>query len=110
MAEMLTYYDSKSKEYIWRTTREIKFSDENFAREVMQLFTIGLHKLNMDGTYKLNDGSNKVLTYTNNEIEEYARVWTGFSKCIWQFYQRHEKLNVLFLTSRRTLSYDTSLL
>ena len=80
MADMLSYYESKSKEYIWNTTREVKFSDENYAREIMQLFSIGLHKLNMDGTLQLDGNGNKVLTYTNNEIEEYARVWTGFSK------------------------------
>ena len=81
MADMLTYYESKSQEIIWRTKREIQFADENYAREIMQIFSIGLYILNIDGTYKLDDDGNKMLAYTNDDIEEYARVWTGFSKC-----------------------------
>ena len=38
------------------TRRIIFVSDENFAREVMQLFTIGLDELNLDGTLKSNNG------------------------------------------------------
>jgi uncharacterized protein (DUF1800 family) len=53
--------------------------DENYAREVMQLFTIGLYQLNNDGTYK-RDASGKLIdTYTNNDISGLARVFTGLS-------------------------------
>lgn len=44
----------------------------------MQLFTIGLTHLNMDGTPKLDTNGNKILTYTNKHIMSYARAWTGF--------------------------------
>jgi uncharacterized protein (DUF1800 family) len=52
--------------------------DENYAREVMQLFTIGLHELNVDGTLKLKDGQ-PIETYDNNDITGLAKVFTGFS-------------------------------
>lgn len=50
--------------------------DENYAREIMQLFTIGLHQLNLDGTPKLKDGQ-PVPTYDNDDVREMARVFTG---------------------------------
>ncbi|MFK5925591.1 MAG: DUF1800 domain-containing protein [Desulfuromusa sp.] len=53
--------------------------DENYAREVMQLFTIGLFQLNLDGSIKL-DGQGKPLpTYLQQDIEEMAKVFTGLS-------------------------------
>lgn len=51
--------------------------DENYAREVMQLFTIGLFELNPDGTQKLN-GSNPIETYTSADVSGLARVFTGY--------------------------------
>ena len=53
-------------------------ADENFAREVMQLFTIGLYQLNNDGTRKLAAGR-PIATYTQADVAEYARVFTGWS-------------------------------
>jgi uncharacterized protein (DUF1800 family) len=52
--------------------------DENFAREVMQLFSIGLHELNLDGTPKMNGGK-PVETYTSADIAGLAKVFTGWS-------------------------------
>jgi uncharacterized protein (DUF1800 family) len=52
--------------------------DENYAREVMQLFSIGLVKLNLDGTPVLVAGK-PVETYTPADISGIARVFTGFS-------------------------------
>ena len=51
--------------------------DENFAREVMQLFTIGLYQLNLDGTPKLVNGK-PVEAYTQTDITELAKVFTGW--------------------------------
>jgi uncharacterized protein (DUF1800 family) len=53
--------------------------DENFAREVMQLFTIGLYKLNADGTYQTDTNGRPLEVYTNDNITELARVFTGFT-------------------------------
>jgi len=57
--------------------------DENYAREIMQLFTIGLEMLNMDGTPILDPHGNKTATYDNHDIEELAKVFTGLSGGAW---------------------------
>jgi uncharacterized protein (DUF1800 family) len=54
------------------------FPDENFAREIMQLFSIGLWELNQDGTPRL-EGGQMVPTYDNVAITNFARVFTGLS-------------------------------
>ena len=53
--------------------------DENYAREVMQLFTIGLYQLNDDGTQKLNSAGQPIPTYSNLDVMGLAAVFTGFS-------------------------------
>ncbi|MEM9283246.1 MAG: DUF1800 family protein [Verrucomicrobiota bacterium] len=53
--------------------------DENYAREIMQLFSIGLLALNPDGTLSLNNEGLPIQTYTNEDITELARVFTGWS-------------------------------
>ena len=53
--------------------------DENFAREIMQLFTIGLWELNLDGSRKLDVQGQPIPTYSNADITELARVFTGFT-------------------------------
>ncbi|HEV2611619.1 MAG TPA: DUF1800 domain-containing protein [Noviherbaspirillum sp.] len=52
--------------------------DENYAREVMQLLTIGLHELNQDGSLKMSD-NRPMETYTNADITGLAKVFTGWS-------------------------------
>ncbi len=53
--------------------------DENYAREVMQLFTIGLVELNEDGSVKTGAGGAALETYTPADISGLARVFTGWS-------------------------------
>lgn len=53
--------------------------DENYAREIMQLFTIGLHQLNIDGSLKRDSLGNTIPTYTQKDIKELAKVFTGLS-------------------------------
>ena len=53
--------------------------DENYAREVMQLFTIGLWKLNDDGSQQLDGNGNAIPTYSNTDVVGLAAVFTGFS-------------------------------
>ena len=55
------------------------YPDENFAREVMQLFSIGLWMLNADGTRQLDAQGQPIPTYNNSDITELARVFTGLS-------------------------------
>ncbi len=53
--------------------------DENFARELMQLFSIGLVELNVDGTVKLDSAGKPIPTYDQNTIKALARVFTGWN-------------------------------
>ncbi len=53
--------------------------DENYAREVMQLFSIGLVELNEDGSARTGSGGAALETYTPADISGLAKVFTGFS-------------------------------
>ncbi|KAL7569362.1 hypothetical protein ACA910_010449 [Epithemia clementina (nom. ined.)] len=76
MASFLSYHESKSTAYHMSENDVYRHPDENYAREIMQLFSIGLVMLNEDGT-PADGGAN---TYSNEDIMEYARVWTGFQR------------------------------
>ena len=60
--------------------------NENFAREILQLFGVGLFRLNMDGTKTISDGSaglppagQFIPTYDEAMVKGFARVFTGFA-------------------------------
>ncbi len=55
------------------------FPDENYAREVMQLFSIGLYELNPDGSRKKDGNGKDIPTYNNADIREFAKVFTGLA-------------------------------
>ena len=59
-----------------------RMPDENFARELMQLFTIGLYELNLDGSLKRDAQGRPVETYGNADVMALAKVFTGWS---WAF-------------------------
>ena len=80
MAEMLTYRDSRSTAALYKRSNLVEFADENYAREIMQLFSIVTHQLNNDGSKVIGEDGQPILTYTNDEVSEYARVWTGFRR------------------------------
>lgn len=52
--------------------------NENFAREILQLFGVGLFRLNQDGTQALNAGQ-PIPTYDETMVKGFARVFTGFA-------------------------------
>ena len=52
--------------------------DENYAREVMQLMSIGLVELNIDGTPKKDGAGKPIDSYTMNDVTNLARVFTGY--------------------------------
>jgi uncharacterized protein (DUF1800 family) len=56
-----------------------RFPDENYAREIMQLFSIGLFELNPDGTLQLDGSGEPIPTYDNDDITEFAKIFTGLS-------------------------------
>ncbi|CAK0855036.1 unnamed protein product, partial [Prorocentrum cordatum] len=74
MAEYLTYRLN------WALDVSGTYPDENYAREIMQLFTIGLWELNQNGTRKTDADGAAVPTYSNDDIMTFARVFTGFSE------------------------------
>ncbi len=53
--------------------------DENYAREIMQLFSIGLVELNLDGSQKLDAQGQAIPTYDQEIIEGFAHVYTGWT-------------------------------
>jgi uncharacterized protein (DUF1800 family) len=60
-----------------RTQPPTRVPDENYAREIMQLFSIGLYELNSDGTLRL-EGGLPVETYGEDDVRGLARVFTGW--------------------------------
>jgi uncharacterized protein (DUF1800 family) len=53
--------------------------DQNYARELMQLFAIGLHQLNADGTIKRDANNSPLPSYNNEDIAGLSRVFTGWN-------------------------------
>ena len=54
-------------------------ANENYAREFMQLFTIGTSQLNTDGSYQLDSGGNQIPTYTQDTVQAFAVAYTGWT-------------------------------
>lgn len=55
----------------------VRFPDENYAREIMQLFSVGLYELLPDGRFQRDAGGALIPTYDIDDISEMARVFTG---------------------------------
>ena len=72
MAEYLTYFGNAKADPDTGSQ-----PDENYAREILQLFTVGLVELNPDGTPVLGADGEPVELYDNNDITELAKVFTG---------------------------------
>ena len=51
--------------------------DQNYAREIMQLFSIGLYELNLDGSRKTDTSGNWIPTYDQEDIKQMSNVFTG---------------------------------
>ncbi|KAL7463535.1 hypothetical protein ACHAXS_003891, partial [Conticribra weissflogii] len=86
MGEQFNYIDSSSTRFHWdawydetKGVGKLVFPDENYAREVMQLFSIGLHELELDGTETRDKFGREIQTYDNVNIMNNARVMTGFT-------------------------------
>lgn len=100
---VLSFYNTLSKDALgnWRTLMEDvtlspamglylnmiqagkppagQHANENFAREMMQLFSIGLYKLNMDGTPQLDAAGKPIPTYTEAQVQAFADTYTGWT-------------------------------
>jgi uncharacterized protein (DUF1800 family) len=60
-------------------TSSTEHANENYARESMQLFTLGVDELNDDGTLQLDSSGNPIPTYTQADVEAFALVFTGWT-------------------------------
>lgn len=74
--------------------------DENYAREVMQLMTIGVTKLNNDGTPQVDQTGARIATYSAEDITDLAKVFTGYS------WYSPNPTNSTFLGGNRDASAD----
>ncbi|WP_372895257.1 DUF1800 family protein [Stieleria sp.] len=64
-----------------------RFPDENYAREIMQLFSVGLYHMHQDGRLKIDENGNLIPTYDNEQIKELGRLFTGFK---YKHYSRND--------------------
>lgn len=56
-----------------------QIANENYARELMQLFTTGIDMLNQDGSLQLDSGGNPIPVYTEAQVQAFARAYTGWT-------------------------------
>ena len=56
-----------------------RVANENYAREIMQLFSVGLEELNDDGSVIKDGAGDPIPTYDQNTIKEFAKVFTGYT-------------------------------
>ncbi len=89
MGEWLTYRGNRKGD-----PRRGRMPDENYAREILQLFSIGLIELNLDGTPRLDAQGQQIETYTNADIEGLARVFTGLSWAGGEFFREPQDGNI----------------
>lgn len=80
--------------------------DENYAREVMQLFSIGLYELNNDGSRKLDAEGKFISTYDNDDIREFAKIFTGFGDPIGDEFGNSDDENITEQASTPMKMYD----
>lgn len=76
MAVYLTFMNNHATDF---NNGNQVYPDENYAREIMQLFSIGLYELNIDGTEKKDVNNKSIPTYNNTDIANLAKVFTGLS-------------------------------
>jgi uncharacterized protein (DUF1800 family) len=55
--------------------------NENYPREILQLFNVGLFMLNQDGTLQLDGEGNPIPTYDQDDINNFTKVFTGWRDC-----------------------------
>jgi cullin-associated NEDD8-dissociated protein 1 len=74
MAYYLTFLQSASYAYNKDKYGSDIWPDENYAREVMQIFTMGLYQLHNNGTTKKDSAGASLATYDNDDIANFARA------------------------------------
>jgi uncharacterized protein (DUF1800 family) len=56
-----------------------QIANENYARELMQLMSLGVYRLNEDGSVKTDALGNSIPTYTQDQVQAFARAFTGWT-------------------------------
>ena len=56
-----------------------QIANENYPRELMQLFSLGLYKLNQNGTLQLDGSGNPIPEYTQAQVQAFAKAYTGWT-------------------------------
>ena len=79
--------------------------DENYAREIMQLFSIGLYELNLDGSRRVDAAGNWIATYDNSDIQELAKVFTGLKGQAWS----HQALEGGYVTEEMPIPFGAEI-
>lgn len=67
--------------YLDMASSTVQNPNENYAREILQLFSIGLDMLNQDGTPILDSQGNRIPTYNQETIVNFAKIFTGWTYC-----------------------------
>jgi uncharacterized protein (DUF1800 family) len=62
-----------------KPTSATEQANENYARELLQLFSIGLYQLNQDGTVQTDANGRPIPSYDEDDIKEFARAFTGWT-------------------------------
>jgi len=104
MGVYLSHFQNKKTDLVKGT-----FPDENYAREVMQLFSIGLLELNNDGTVKKNANGETTSTYSIDHVQELAKVFTGLSGGAYDLLRYPEKAGSELIFGRGFNQYDLTL-
>ncbi|MDA0117580.1 MULTISPECIES: DUF1800 domain-containing protein [Vibrio] len=86
MGYYLTYMGSKKAD-----AATGRMPDENYARELLQLFTIGVTLLNQDGSEKINNQGKAIEAYSNLDITGLAKVFTGFDLNVPSHFDEEER-------------------
>lgn len=68
-------------EYLDMTRSTRQNPNENYPRELLQLFSVGLYMLNPDGTLLLDSQGNRIDTYDQEKINQFTKVFTGWTHC-----------------------------
>ena len=84
MATFLTYAGNRAEYTDTKTNAKI-LPDENYGREIMQLFSIGLYELNMDGTQGRDSGGKRISAYDQEDVNNMSRVFTGLHYAHFKF-------------------------
>ncbi|MGI8787626.1 MAG: DUF1800 domain-containing protein [Pyrinomonadaceae bacterium] len=73
--------DPTMGDYLNMRTSTKNNPNENYAREVLQLFNVGLFMLNQDGTQQLDGSGNPIPTYDQTTVNNFTKVFTGWGLC-----------------------------